>query len=179
MTHLAMMAARRGRHAMPDEEKALRQARMKALRARFGWTQEELAERAGIARTLVNKLERGGNNAGGSRTMIGLTIAFGVSGLVMEGYLDGAIHLDEFERHSTVFRSGERGHGGKDPGPPGPRGSKRGNVLMLPPRTHDEESSVREKSDRGDDPASSLEGMPRAQHTPIPKAKPSKARRKK
>ena len=51
---------------------------MRALRWRLGWTQEDLAERAAIARVEVSNLESGRNQARSARIHASLASAFRV-----------------------------------------------------------------------------------------------------
>jgi DNA-binding XRE family transcriptional regulator len=62
--------ARRGRARLGE--------RIRQLRQRAGWTQEELAERAGIGRVTLSRLE-GGDRSPRYRTLVALAKALGVS----------------------------------------------------------------------------------------------------
>lgn len=52
--------------------------RLRFLRERAGWTQQELADRAGIAQTAISKMEKGPNVAPRLSTLRKLAAAFGV-----------------------------------------------------------------------------------------------------
>ena len=50
---------------------------MRALRRRRGWTQQQLAERAGVSRSTVQQLERGGADAFTGRVIRRIAVALG------------------------------------------------------------------------------------------------------
>src|SRR5262245_57369043 len=67
--------------------------RGKALRATLGWTQQTLAERAGIERTEITRLETGGNLATSAALRASLARGFELHYQTMADYLDGAQNL--------------------------------------------------------------------------------------
>lgn len=69
-------------------------SRATALRKRLGLTQAQVAERAGLRRDEVTKVETGANQASSARVRDGLSRAFGITVDALVRYLDGAIELD-------------------------------------------------------------------------------------
>lgn len=69
-------------------------SRPEALRKRLGLTQAQVADRAGLRRDEVTKVETGANKATSARVRDGLARAFGVSVDDLVRYLDGALELD-------------------------------------------------------------------------------------
>lgn len=67
--------------------------RAKALRERLGLTQDQAAERGGLRRDEVTKVERGTNKASTSRIREGLARAYGVTLDQLAGYLEGSLSL--------------------------------------------------------------------------------------
>lgn len=66
----------------------------RALRVRAGLTQDQVAERAGLRRDEVTKVENGTNRASSARVRGGLAQAFGLTPAELEGYLSGAVALE-------------------------------------------------------------------------------------
>ena len=66
----------------------------RALRVRAGLTQDQVAERAGLRRDEVTKVENGTNHASSARVRGGLAQAFGLTLAELEGYLSGAVALE-------------------------------------------------------------------------------------
>lgn len=69
-------------------------SRATALRKRLGLTQAQVAERAGLRRDEVTKVETGANQASSARVRDGLSRAFGITVDALVRYLDGAVELD-------------------------------------------------------------------------------------
>lgn len=69
-------------------------SRAEALRKRLGLTQAEVAERAGLRRDEVTKVETGANKATSARVRDGLAQAFGLSVDELVRYLEGDTELD-------------------------------------------------------------------------------------
>jgi transcriptional regulator with XRE-family HTH domain len=69
--------------------------RVLALRRQLGLTQEKLAERAGLSRSEVVKLEGGGNKARSARIREALAMACDVTIDRMSAYLSGSVPLHE------------------------------------------------------------------------------------
>ena len=69
-------------------------SRAAALRKRLGLTQAQVAERAGLRRDEVTKVEGGANKATSARVRDGLARAYGLSVDELLGYLDGAVELE-------------------------------------------------------------------------------------
>ncbi|MBM3245140.1 MAG: helix-turn-helix transcriptional regulator [Candidatus Omnitrophica bacterium] len=53
--------------------------RLKQLRKKSGWSQQKLAERAGLSYNVITKIEQGAAKNPNIRTIIKLADAFGVS----------------------------------------------------------------------------------------------------
>lgn len=68
--------------------------RLRALRSCFGWSQETLAERAGVARIEVLRAEGGRNRLSSFKMRAGLAKAFGLSVEHFAAYLDGELSYD-------------------------------------------------------------------------------------
>lgn len=68
--------------------------RIKALRNALNWTQEKLAERAGIQRTEVTKLEGGGNKATSHEMHLAVARGFGLASSDLDLYLAGEMSVE-------------------------------------------------------------------------------------
>lgn len=69
--------------------------RIRALRTALGLTQEQVADRGGLDRTEVNKLEAGKNQATTDRIRASLAVAFASTRDDIAAYLEDRIGLDE------------------------------------------------------------------------------------
>lgn len=76
-------------------------SRAEALRKRLGLTQAQVAERAGLRRDEVTKVESGANKATSARVRDGLARAFGLSVDELVSYLDGATELEALSPAAT------------------------------------------------------------------------------
>jgi len=90
---------------------------VKAERDRRGWTQQELADKAGIDRVEVNALERGRNKGSSARIRGGLAKAFGIplaavggaapKGARVEYESDVALHASALGLHRDFTEASE------------------------------------------------------------------------
>lgn len=78
----------------PDADDVRRGDRFKALRARQGLTQEEVAQRGGLTRTDYNKVEKGLSKFTSAEKQSALARAFGVNEVLLLEYARGRIELD-------------------------------------------------------------------------------------
>ena len=81
---------------MPKNPNLLLATRLRVLRAKLGWSQEELAERCGLHRTYIGAIERGERNVTLS-TVHRIARAIGISSaeLIAENW-----HVRDSERSS-------------------------------------------------------------------------------
>ena len=70
-------------------------ARVRALRTQLGWTQEHLAELAGVARVDVVRVEGGANKCSSYAMRTALARAFGLALDDADAFLAGSLTLDE------------------------------------------------------------------------------------
>jgi len=117
-------------HVIP---KLVRNDRLRVLREAFGWSQEQLAKRAGpippkgkfLTRTEINKIENGANKATTDRIRAGLSIAFGVDRDTMAAFLDERIGVPDLIRQSHTREIPPQPAAGETPAPPSATGQFR------------------------------------------------------
>jgi transcriptional regulator with XRE-family HTH domain len=85
------MAGRRGSDA-PNRNAPSARA-IHRLRIALGLTQQDLADRAGLTRVLIVKVERGRNKATSERVCAGFARAFATDSQEMEGILRGTVDV--------------------------------------------------------------------------------------
>ena len=69
--------------------------RVRNLRKACGWTQEQLAKRADLRRTEINRIERGTNQASSHAMRQSLAKGFEISTIHLDLYLSGALQLKD------------------------------------------------------------------------------------
>lgn len=80
-----------------------RNIRLRKLRMAFGWSGEVVADRGGLPRTRVVKMEGGYDKMTSDKAISGLARAFGLTRDAMADYLDGKVTKEATLEASTAW----------------------------------------------------------------------------